>query len=62
VTPSEALAPSSLGLLGMRERALLLGGSLKIDSAPRRGTTVTVTIPLANRRVAVRPAALGGRT
>ena len=43
-------APDSFGLLGMRERALLLGGNLTIRSAPRRGTTVVATIPLANRR------------
>lgn len=36
----------SLGLLGMRERAHLLGGELGIISAPGRGTTVTVNLPL----------------
>jgi signal transduction histidine kinase len=50
VPPQKALEPSSFGLLGMRERAMLLGGSLTIDGAPNRGTTVTATIPLANRR------------
>jgi signal transduction histidine kinase len=33
------------GLLGMEERANLLGGSLKIDSEPGKGTTVNVIIP-----------------
>lgn len=37
---------SGLGLFGMRERATLFNGTLKIDSAPGRGTTVTVRIPL----------------
>lgn len=36
-----------LGLLGMRERATLAGGTLSIDSAPGRGAKVTLTIPLA---------------
>lgn len=36
----------SLGLLGMRERALVLGGKLLIDGAPGKGTTVTVSIPV----------------
>jgi signal transduction histidine kinase len=36
---------SSLGILGMRERALLLGGELTITSAPRQGTTVRARIP-----------------
>jgi PAS domain S-box-containing protein len=37
----------SLGLLGMKERAHLLGGDFKIKSLPRQGTTVAVHIPLA---------------
>jgi len=36
----------SLGLLGMRERAHLLGGEVEISSAPSKGTKVTVHIPL----------------
>jgi PAS domain S-box-containing protein len=35
----------SLGILGMRERALLLGGELTIRGAPGRGTIVRVLIP-----------------
>jgi len=35
----------SWGLLGMRERASLLGGEVVIASHPGRGTTVTITIP-----------------
>ena len=38
----------SLGLLGMRERAHLLGGDFKISSVPGKGTTVVVHIPLAS--------------
>ncbi len=37
---------NSLGLLGMRERALLFGGEVKITGEPGKGTTVTVKIPL----------------
>jgi signal transduction histidine kinase len=54
IAVKQALAPSSFGLLGMRERALLLGGTLKIESAPRRGTTLIAAIPLANRRSGTR--------
>lgn len=36
----------SLGLLGMRERAAILGGRVSISSAPGKGTTVTASIPL----------------
>ncbi len=34
-----------LGLFGMQERAVLVGGAVQIDSAPGRGTTVRVTVP-----------------
>jgi len=36
----------SFGLMGMRERVELLGGTLDIDSAPEQGTRVKVEIPL----------------
>jgi two-component system sensor histidine kinase DegS len=35
-----------LGLAGMRERARLLGGSLKLESEPGKGTTVTIEAPV----------------
>ena len=34
------------GLVGMNERARLLGGSLQIESEPGAGTRVTVRIPI----------------
>jgi len=44
--PSTAVAPASgWGLLGMRERAALVGGSVTVDSAAGRGTRVTIRIP-----------------
>jgi signal transduction histidine kinase len=36
-----------LGLLGMRERAEVLGGALAIESAPGAGTTIYVEVPLS---------------
>ena len=38
----------SLGVLGMRERAILLGGEFSIGGTPENGTTVKVRIPEAN--------------
>jgi len=34
-----------LGLLGMRERAEMVGGTFEIAAAPNQGTTVTVILP-----------------
>ncbi|CCD96589.1 Bacteriophytochrome [Bradyrhizobium sp. ORS 375] len=43
----EAGSPAMrLGLLGIRERLALVGGSLEIESSPGRGTTVFARIPL----------------
>jgi two-component system, NarL family, sensor kinase len=39
--------PTGFGLAGMRERAELLGGRLDVSSAPGRGTTVRLTVPLS---------------
>jgi PAS domain S-box-containing protein len=36
----------SVGILGMKERLRLLGGTMMIDSRPNEGTTLTFTIPL----------------
>jgi PAS domain S-box-containing protein len=45
--PKTKLAdPRSLGILGMRERALLLGGEVMINSARGKGTTVTARVPV----------------
>lgn len=38
-----------LGLTGMRERAELIGGELEIASAPGRGTTVVLHVPVKDR-------------
>lgn len=46
VTAAEAASGTSLGLVGMRERAALLGGRVEINGAPGRGTTVLVHIPM----------------
>ena len=35
-----------IGLVSMRERAELLGGTLEIDTSPGKGTRLTARIPL----------------
>jgi PAS domain S-box-containing protein len=36
------------GLLGMKERASMMGGELVIDSIPKKGTSIEVKIPLSS--------------
>ena len=43
---AEAGTKKSFGLLGMRERALALGGQVQIASTPGQGTVIRVAIPL----------------
>jgi signal transduction histidine kinase len=44
--PSAPEEPGHLGLRAMPERAELVGGRLRIESGPGRGTTVEVWLPL----------------
>jgi len=47
-----APARNGHGLAGMRERLELIGGSLDVDTAPGRGTCLTVTVPRPSGTVA----------
>jgi two-component system sensor histidine kinase UhpB len=38
----------SLGLLGMKERALSIGGEIRIESAPGKGTAITLMVNKTN--------------
>jgi two-component system, NarL family, sensor histidine kinase UhpB len=44
ISPSDGTT-EGMGMLGMRERATLIGGSLSVDSARGRGTTIRVVFP-----------------
>jgi PAS domain S-box-containing protein len=46
IDPAMVTAGRSLGLLGMRERALHCGGTVRIEAAAPRGTLVVVQVPL----------------
>jgi signal transduction histidine kinase len=43
--------PMSFGLTGMQERAALLGGTLRVISAPGKGTLVTLELPRHSAQV-----------
>lgn len=45
IAPEKVLAPDSLGLVGMRERAAHLGGELTVQRAQPKGTRVLARIP-----------------
>ena len=46
IAPLTHSDPRALGLIGMRERAMALGGSLEISGGPGSGTEISVRIPL----------------
>jgi len=45
IEPAAAEGPRSLGILGMRERVRLLGGSFRIEGGPGAGTTIATEVP-----------------
>ena len=45
ITESEAENSTSFGVLGMRERARMFGGVVRIQGGDPRGTTVRVSLP-----------------
>lgn len=50
ITKAELASVKSIGLLGMSERARLLGGRVRVAGSPGRGTAVTVTMPMSTKR------------
>ncbi len=50
ITAEQLSAINSLGILGMRERSLLLGGEFTVSGAAASGTTVMVRIPVGTQK------------
>ncbi len=46
ISPAALRSPKALGLLGVRERALLLGGKVGIEGVDGRGTSIRLSLPL----------------
>jgi len=44
--PTAIGGKKTLGLLGMKERSLMMGGNYTIKSNPGNGTTVYITVPI----------------
>jgi PAS domain S-box-containing protein len=51
ITEAQIADPHSLGLLGMKERAALLGGAAVFQRAPEGGTIATVSLPAVGMSV-----------
>lgn len=51
--------PQSLGLMGLRERAQLMGGELEVHSTPGQGTRIEVRAPLNADQPAEAPGFMG---
>jgi two-component system, NarL family, sensor histidine kinase UhpB len=48
-------AARGLGIAGMRERALLVGGDVEVESRPNVGTRVSLRVPLQSADIETRP-------
>lgn len=46
ISEEEIANTRSIGLIGMRERAMLIGGEITLQGAPGKGTTMTLRVPL----------------
>jgi signal transduction histidine kinase len=44
ITEQQRSAPRALGIIGMRERAVLIGASFDVTGSPTQGTTITVRL------------------
>lgn len=52
----------SLGMVNMQDRARLVEGTLNVESAPGRGTRITLRVPITDRRAKARPQPTPERT
>jgi PAS domain S-box-containing protein len=54
ISPEQAMDPLSLGILGIRERVRFWGGKSSFIGLSDKGTTMTVSIPIARKKVSLR--------
>ena len=45
---NDSATPQGLGLVSIQERARLVNGTVRIESRPNQGTTLSVTVPMAD--------------
>jgi signal transduction histidine kinase len=51
IKAEEITSSSSTGIIGMRERVRMCRGQLRIKGIPGKGTTITVSIPVKEKKV-----------
>lgn len=49
--PEKVFAKKTFGIVGMRERAAMMGGSYDITSNPGKGTSIVVQVPFISKRI-----------
>ena len=49
IKESDMSDPRAIGLLGMRERAAIIGGTFTIAGRPAKGTAIMVRVPTVKR-------------
>ena len=59
IAPEQIENPRTMGLLGMRERALAVGGDVQITSGGGRGTVVMAVVPLPPTQPSAGPGGTG---
>jgi len=57
--PTAHVGPQGLGLIGIRERLTPLGGVLTVESAPGKGTELSVAVPLNGAASGYSPSGFG---
>jgi signal transduction histidine kinase len=55
ISEEDQVKTTSFGLVGMRERAMLIGGEVTLQGSPGKGTTVTLRVPLPKKDKGEKP-------
>jgi PAS domain S-box-containing protein len=59
ISAKQSVSPLSLGILGIRERVRFWGGKSSFGGSPGKGTTVTISMPLRERKLKPKRSARG---
>jgi two-component system sensor histidine kinase NreB len=54
ITDGQTADPNAIGLLGMRERTALIGGSFRISGRRGKGTVISIEVPVTPKHTQAR--------